>query len=312
MVTTGRAVAAALALGLAGGALAAEPRLEPVRWRRIELGASKMLLSASTSLRVDRLAARAAIPLLRTPPEGTPAAVSGPEVVVLTIETSMPFGRHEVTRVLLDPSTGSVLQGSKVVSGGKPYEKVFRYTSEGYYFWRAAPASTDEVMVGPDGWSKRRARLVRSVAPLPEGAAVTDSYALIYLVSAAGLNRRGSVFTTFILVDDQPVELRFEAGGLVQQDADYQERGVDGVHRRRGQTLLRLVTVRARALDGQRTTGDVDLGFFGMRSGLRILVDARTGLPVQVAGRTDSVGDLTVNLQAVEWASLPATSSPRR
>jgi len=307
-----RAIAAALALGLAGAALAAEPRLEPVKWRQIELEASKMLLSASTSLHVDRLATRLAIPLLRTPPEGTPSAVPGPEIVVLTIETSMPFGRHEVTKVLLDPSTGAVMQGSKVVSGGKPYEKVFRYTTEGYYFWRAAPSSADEVRAGPDGWSKRRGRLVRSVVPLPEGAAVTDSYALIYLVSAAGLNRRGSVFTTFILVDDQPVELRFEAGGLVQQDADYQERGLDGVRRRRGAALLRLVTVQARALGGQMAAGDVDLGFLGMRGGLRILVDARTGLPVQVAGRTDSVGDLTVNLQAVEWAGQPATSSPRR
>jgi hypothetical protein len=306
-VVTGRVIGGGvLAVVLASAAPAAEP-LGPVGWRRIELGASKLLLSATTSLSVERLPVERARGLLRVPPEGAPFPMPGPEVVALTTDTVLPFGRHEVTTVLLDPSAGAVLQGDKLVTGRKPYQKVFRYTKEGFFFWRASPVSPGEEKASPEGWSKRRARLVRAVAPLPEGAVVTDSYALLYLVSAAGLNRQGSAFTTFILADDQPIELRFEAGGLVQQDADYQERWTGDSRRRRGLLLLRTVTVKARAVSGQPGAGDVDLGFLGMRGSIRILVEARTGLPVQVVGRTDSIGDLTVNLQAVEWVGpIPA------
>jgi hypothetical protein len=301
----------ALAAVLASAASGVET-LGPVSWRRVELGASKLLLSATTSLSVQRLPAERAGALLRRVPEGTPVPVPGPEVIALTTDTALPFGRHEVTTVLLDPASGAVLQGDKLVTGRKPYQKVFRYTREGFFFWRAAPASPGEEESSPEGWSKRRARLVRAVAPLPAGAVVTDSYALLYLVSAAGLNRQGSAFTAFILADDQPVELRFEAGGLVQQDADYQERRAGDSRRRRGPVLLRTVVVKARALSGQPGGGDVDLGFLGMRGGVRILVEAGTGLPVQVVGRTDAVGELTVNLQAVEWGVPVLAGHPAR
>lgn len=311
-MAAGRAIGGVvLAVLLASAAPGAET-LGPVAWRRIELGASKLLLSATTSLSVERLPAERARALLRTVPEGTPVPVPGSDVVALTTDTALPFGRHEVTTVLLDPASGAVLQGDKLVTGRKPYQKVFRYTGEGFFFWRAAPASPGEEKSSPEGWSKRRARLVRAVAPVPEGAVVTDSYALLYLVSAAGLNRQGSAVTTFILADDQPVELRFEAGGLVQQDADYQERRAGDSRRRRGPVLLRTVVVKARPLSGQTGGGDVDLGFLGMRGGVRILVEARTGLPVQVVGRTDTVGELTVNLQAVEWADPVPAGHPGR
>jgi hypothetical protein len=224
------------------------------------------------------------------PPEGAPVPLPGPEVLALTTDTVLPFGRHEVTTVLLDPPTGAVLQGDKLVTGRKPYQKVFRYTKEGFYFWRAAPATQDEERAGPESWSKRRSRLVRAVVPLPEGAVVTDSYALLYLVAAAGLNRQGSAFTVFILADDQPVELRFEAGGLVQQEADYQERWENGTRRRRGPVLLRTVTVKARALAGQPGGDDVDLGFLGMRGGMRILADRSAG-PGRRAHRFDRRAD---------------------
>jgi hypothetical protein len=310
-VATGRAIGGGvLAVVLASAAAGAEI-LGPVGWQRIELGASKLLLSATTSLAVESLTAGRAAGFLRAVPEGMAVPV-GPEVVALTTDTVLPFGRHEVTTVLLDPLTGAVLQGDKLVTGRKPYQKVFRYTREGFFFWRAAPASPSEEKASPEDWSKRRARLVRAAAPLPEGAVVTDSYALLYLVSAAGMNRQGSAFATCVLADDQPVELRFQAGGLVQQDADFRERRAGGSLRRRGPVLLRTVVVKARAVSGQTGGGDVDLGFLGMRGDVRILVEARTGLPVQVVGRTDTIGELTVDLQAVEWGAPAPAGRPAR
>ena len=311
-VVAGRVIGGVvLAVVLASAAPGAEI-LGPVGWRRIELGASKLLLSATTSLSVERLPAERARGLLRVPPEGAPVPIPGPEVLALTTDTVLPFGRHEVTTVLLDPSDRGRPPGRQ--GGDRPQalpEGLPLHEGGVLLLAGRHPPRRARRRPPPRAGASGAARLVRAVAPLPEGAVVTDSYALLYLVSAAGLNRQGSAFTIFILADDQPVELRFEAGGLVQQDADYQERWADDSRRRRGPVLLRTVTVKARAVSGQPGGGDVDLGFLGMRGGLRILVEARTGLPVQVTGRTDSIGELTVNLQAVEWIG-PGPGEPSR
>lgn len=311
MDAVSRIGAAGLAVLLSVAAEAAEPTLAPVGWRRLELGASKFLLSASTTLTVERVEAGRLGPVLRTPPEGTPVAPRGREVLTLTTESELPFGRRERTVLWLDAASGAALQGHKVVTGRKPYEKLFRYTTEGFFFWRAAPSSGAEERAGPEGWSKRRSRLVRASPALPEGAVVTDSYALLYLASAARLDRPGVGLRVVLLAEEQPVELHFSSGGLVQDRLDYRERGTDGSRRRNQEVLQRVVTVSGQPLGGQGRADEVDLGFLGLRGDVRILLDARSGLPLQLQGRTDRIGELTVTLEAVEWAG-PLPVAPAR
>jgi len=164
----------ALACSLAGTAVGADSTLAPVPWRRLELSASKLLLSATTTLLVERVQATQVGAVLWTPPEGVPLPPPGSEVVTLTSVSELPFGRREQTTVWLDAATGAALQGHKVVSGRKAYEKVFRYTEEGFYFWRSSPASKDEERQGPESWSKRKSRLVRTATALPKGVVITD------------------------------------------------------------------------------------------------------------------------------------------
>lgn len=297
-----RAGAVGLAVSLAGTLGAAEPPLGPVAWRRLEFGATKLLLSVSTTVTVERVAAARAAPALRAPAEGTALPVAGTEVLLLTFDSELPFGRHEHTTVWLEPGSGAALQGYKLVTGRKPYEKLFRYTTEGFYFWRAAPAAGGEEKLGPESWSRRRGRLVRSALPLPAGTAVTDSYALLYLASAARLERAGAGLRAVLLAEEQPVEVRFASGGLVQDRLDYRERGSDGSRRRNQQALQRVVTMSGRPLGSGAAAGGVDLGFLGLRGSVRVFLDAGTGLPVRLQGRADTIGELTVRLEAVEWA----------
>lgn len=306
-----RITTAVVAASLVAVVQAAGPPLEQVGWRRLDLAASKFLLSASTTLTVERVEARTLGPVLRTPPEGTPLGPRGPEVLTLSTESELPFGRRERTVLWLDAASGAALQGHKVVTGRKPYEKLFRYTTEGFFFWRAAPSSGAEERAGPEGWSKRRSRLVRASPALPEGAVVTDSYALLYLASAARLDRPGAGLRVVLLAEEQPVELHFSSGGLVQDRLDYRERGTDGSRRRNQEVLQRVVTVSGQPLGGQGRADEVDLGFLGLRGDVRILLDARSGLPLQLQGRTDRIGELTVTLEAVEWAG-PLPVAPAR
>lgn len=302
---------AGLAVLLGGAAGMAEPPLRDVAWKRLEFGASKLLLAATTAVQVERVPVARAGPGLRQPPEGSALAAAGPELVLLTLDSELPFGRREHTTVWLEPGSGAALQGYKLVTGRKPYEKVFRYTTEGFYSWRAAPAGDSEESLGPEAWSRRRGKLVRASPRPPAGAVVTDSYALLYLASAARLDRPGAELRVLVLAEERPVELQFLAGGLVQSRLDYREQGSDGSRRRSQDVLQRVVTVSGRPLGGGSAAGEVDLGFLGLRGAVRLFLDASTGLPVRLQGRADKIGDLVVTLKGVEWAG-PFLAGPGR
>lgn len=301
---------AALAGVLAGAAAASGPAFEPVRWRRLDLGASKLLLSATTAVTVESVPSTRAALDLRKPPEGSPVSPSGPTVTVLTIESELPFGRRERTRVWLDPQDGRALQRSKWVSGRRQYQKVYRYTREGYYSWRSSPASSREEALPPERWTEHSGHLVVASPVLSSAAVVSDSYALLYLASAGQLHRQGGRLQVLMLADERPVEMRFESEGLVQVAVDFREHGSSGVRHRREQVVARRVRVSGRSVDATLHPGQVDLGFLGMRGELQMLVEVATGLPIRIAGRVDKIGELTVDVRGVEWLSRsPATGS---
>lgn len=299
-------VIAALAGVLAGAAAASGPVFEPVRWSRLEMGASKLLLSATTTVTAENVPAARAARDLDFPPEGTPVLARGPVVTVLTIESALPFGRRERTTVWLDPKDGTSLQRSKLVSGRKQYWKVYRYTKEGYYQWRVSPASPREEALPPEHWTNRSGHLVAASPQLPRGAVISDSYALLYLASAGRLERHGGRMKMMILAEEQPLELSFESDGSVQMAIDLREHGSDGVRHRREMVVARRVRVTARTLEALSRPGLVDLGFLGMRGELQMFIEIATGLPIRIVGRTSKVGELTVDLRGVEWAVRPS------
>jgi hypothetical protein len=131
------------------------------------------------------------------------------------------------------------------------------------------------------------------VAP-PPGAPVADSYALIYLVSAARLHRRGDTVRVLMLADDRYVEVVFVAGGLTYQRASFEEVLPDGARRREKDVLVRQVKVTARALGAAESSEDVELGFLGMRGTLTVDLEVDSDLPVALSGRVQHIGELTV------------------
>lgn len=277
-----------------------QPHLEQVPWQRLKFSASKLFLSASTAISADYCPSEAVAGDIHAPAAGVARPLPSPTVAVVTSETDLPFGKHEVATVWLDPATGAALQGHKLVQGRDPYEKIFRYTAEGFFYWRNSPGVEAERKLPPDRWGKRRERLVRSAQPLPTGGAVTDSYALFYLASAARLDRQGARLTTFLLQDEQLVELTFTALEQRQIHCDVRLTGPQG-ERRQTSALVRRVTLSGR-LAGQppKTKGDdVDLGLLGLRGSLQMLVEVGTGIPIAISGHTASIGELTVHLDRI-------------
>lgn len=284
--------------------------LAPVPWVELRFSAHKFFLSAATILRVQQVDASTLARTLRTPPRGEPVPLTSPQAVALTSETDLPFGRNETVTTWLDPTSGAAIQADKVTRGHNPYRKVFRYTDRGVYMWRSAPADPKAAAEDPAAWTRRSESFQESPIAPPAGLPITESYALLYLASAARLDRPESKLRLVILSDARLVELDFSASELIRKRLAFDEAWPGGERRRDGEFLLRKVRVTARPLDATGAGPDVDLGFLGMRGDLTILVEASTGIPVEVSGHAEHIGALAVRLDRVVLREEPATKRP--
>jgi len=319
---------ARVALLLAGGALLAgglrahdaaaapQPRtvvkpspgqaLGPVPWLELSYSARKFFLGASTTIRAERTPVTAVAPAVRPPLAGIPVPLPEKEIVTITTRTDLPFGRDETVTMWIDPATSAAIGGEKIMLGRSAYHKFLRYTEEGLYTWRSSPANEGENPLGFERWSDRRRYLVAPAVRPSQGTPVTDSYALLYLVTAARLDRRGAGLRLVMLANDRFVEMTFVSGGLTYTRAEFDETWPGGSRNRAGNVLVRTVRATARAFGAAESSEDVELGFLGMRGALTLLLEAGTGLPVAVSGRVQHIGELTVRLQRAALASPPS------
>jgi hypothetical protein len=319
---------ARLALLLAGGALLAgglrahglaaapqpgtvvnpphEQGLGPVPWVELAYSAHKFFLGASTTIRVERAPVTALASAVKQPLAGTPVPLPETDIVTITTKTDLPFGRDETVTMWIDPATGAALGGEKIMLGRSAYHKFLRYTDGGIYTWRSAPANDRETALSPEGWTRHKQYLVEPSVRPARGTPVIDSYALLYLVTAARLDRRGSGLRFVMLADDRYAEMAFVARGLTYTRVEFDEIWPGGSRRREGDVMVQTVRATARALGASEASEDVELGFLGMRGALTIYLEAGTGLPLALSGRVQHIGELTVRLAKVVLKGTPA------
>ncbi len=303
----------------AGGAAPTSPAAAPVPtpgasgavgWSELRYSARKLFLTATATLSVDRVPADALRGLVRRPPKGAPVPLPGGDAVAVSMATDLPFGRSERVVLWLDPANGAALGGEKTTLGSNPYRKAFRFTQGGLYTWRSSPKDSREAGLDPEAWTRSKQYLV-SPADAPEpGTPVTDSYGLLYLVSAARLDRKDGSMSLVLLTDDGYVELVFVSGGLTYRRASFDESWPGGGVRRDGQVLVRTVRATSHAFHAADAGPNVDLGFLGMRGTLDLDVEVGTGIPIAFSGRAEHLGQLNVRLDRVVLTAPPPEGNP--
>lgn len=283
-----------------------ESRFGEVPWAGLTYSAHKFFLGAKTVIRVERLSAEVLAEVLHTPPTDRQVSVPIGGAAVVLATTDLPFGRDEAVKLVFDPSTGAAIGGEKTMLGRSAYHKFLRYTDGGLYTWRSAPANDREVALSPEGWTRHRQYLVEPSVRPAQGTVVIDSYALLYLVTAARLDRRGSGLRLVMLADDRYAEMTFVAGGLTYSRVNFDEVWPGGSRHREGDVMVRTVRARARALGASESSEDVELGFLGMRGALTIYLEAGSALPVALSGRVQHIGEIMVRLDKVVLKGTPA------
>jgi hypothetical protein len=302
-----------VALGIAAGATAGDapsPVGTPpaVPWSVLHFSAHKLFLKATATVRAEVVPTEATAAAIRRPPRGQAVPVPSPWLVRVTTESDLPFGRSEVSAVLLDPATGAAVQAEKEVRGSHPYAKVFRYLSRGFFEWRMAPSGDREARLAPEAWSHRKEELVTAAGVYSGPVAITDPYALLYLVSTARLDAKGASLDAYIVSDERLVRLVFHDDGLTYAHASFDESWPGGAARRSGDILVRTVRVTGEPVGADTGLGEVDLGFLGMRGELTILLEVGTGVPVELSGHARTIGHLRVALESAVLTRPPSSA----
>jgi hypothetical protein len=286
----------------------ASPVTGEVCWSELVFKARKLLLSATAILRFEQL--EPGDTQLREVPKGVSFPVGESRILHVSMRNQLPFGRDEKVSAWLDSGSGAALQSEKLVTGSKQYWKLRRYGQKGFFQWRSEPSGKAEKKLDRASWTRTSDYWVHWDQSPPEGVAVSDSYALLYLISAARLDQPGTSLKTVIFSKKKLVELEFKPGRRLHHKVSYTEKRSTTSKQRSGKIWVREVKGTGKPLSGGGDGKDVDLGFLGMQGELTVLLEEGTGIPIEVQGRADNIGKLRVVLQQVTLQAPPEEPKP--
>jgi hypothetical protein len=282
------------------------PALDAARvgWAEIQLGGSKLFLSADARLAWSLIPVKEVAGRLRSPP-GLVAVPPGETVLQLDYE-GRAAGRRSRAVLWMDPVTGAALQRMADDLTGDLRHRDYRYTANGAWHWTRWPRKGEEKLPW-ERWT-RTSEGLRPYGRDP-GGPVLEPTGLIYAIAAAPLLRPGDTadFTVFQRRVLQRVEVRVVDARPV--DVDYREVTAAGTRRQQRRVEALRLVVRG----DPATAGSSDeLELLGLRGVLELYLDPATRAPLSLSGNVTVIGAVTLRLQSLRPAVplAPARQSP--
>lgn len=291
-----RLLATALLFGCPALALAG-PAFDAARvgWSEIRMGATKLFLSAESTLAWRLVPGDSVAGDLVSFPPGE-AVAPGPEVLELSYLTAG-VGRKSSLTLLMDPASGAAIQRLQHEYEGKFRYRVYRFGDIGAFHRTRHPASNQEKTLPPGKWTKTGEGL-RRYPVLPGTTPVVEPTGLLYLIAAAELDQPGDTLDvlTFRRRDTQTVRVTVLPPREIT--VRYDELWPSGAVQRRGTLRPVRLALEGVATPGQPPDGD-DLELLGLRGRLELLLDPETRAPVELSGNVRILGTVTLRLLAV-------------
>ena len=267
----------------------ADQVLDPrqVAWTEVSFHASKFLLSADASMRVEP-----ANPA--NFPEPLMAASSGvaveldDESLMLTVETQT-LGREGWNVLLMNSRSGAAVQ---FVQEKDDRYRISRYTDIGR-FMRTWRPEKREKKLPRNQWSNQSDGL-RAFPPDAVGQLVAEPAALIYIIAAAPLLEPGDQYELLTMIRRQVFRVIVEVAAPHSLNINYLEHSPSGTVRRKSEvTPLRLL-VRG---EGLNPDDDQEFQLLGLQGDIELYLQPETRLPLQLNGKIKILGKVKFRLR---------------
>jgi hypothetical protein len=284
---------APLIIALLAAALPAAADAPAPSWSLAQYKARKLFMTIRLDIRVDQLSGDALVQATPTAFQGEGVMPACPRAALVTLRSET-RGTVKETKLYLDPTNGAALRREQREWSSSPDFKDLRYTTTGIARLRAEPLD-NEADRPPAEWGQVR-RQFRAFPATPAGVPISDSSALPFLVATHEWRGPGDTSEFYVFEDQQLVRVTARAEQWLVTDVDY--RTADG--KVKGEERLLEVQLRTTALGNG---GEVEIDLFGLSGDVRMLVDTRQRVPVEISGSVSFLGEVRFVLKQLSAAS---------
>lgn len=279
--------------------------LDPDRvlWSRLSFRAKRAVVDVKVDVRVASFSTAEFQSIWRTNPQSIPLPSPGQKVYNMNVNRVIDhiFSRPVTlsNQVLFEPVQAAAFYRVRLRYGKDEIKRTYWFSREGVHRLRTKPSNKGEASGDPAKWTDARTSFYPYDLTQLGCPQVTDPMLLIYLLSAASMDKKGDSLTLCVFGKQQLHRIRMRVEGLQTLEVDYSENREEGKARKKGKVDGLRVTLEAQPLHSDLKDAE-NFSFLGFHKDITIDIDPELRIPLQVSGRIPTVGAVTLKLSGVE------------
>jgi len=160
------------------------------------------------------------------------------------------------------------------------------------------PKTKGEVSLEPEEWTDVKTSFYAYDLTRQECPQVIDPMLVIYLVSAAPIEKEGGVLSLCVFGKQELHRVRLRYQGLENLNVDYSVMSGKGKVQKKGKVDGLRITLESQPMVSEEN--EENFSFLGMQGDIAIHIDPQLRIPLQVSGKIPTVGAVTLKLSEVK------------
>lgn len=279
-------------------------KLDPdqVPWSRLTFRAKRAVVDVKVDVRLASFATTEFESVWRTNPWSLPLPSLDQKIYNINVNRVIDhIFSPPVTlwnQVLFEPIQAVAFYRVRWRQGKDDVKRIYWFSREGVHRLRRKPGNKGESSGDPGKWTDARTSfypydLTRLGCPQ-----FTEPMLLIYLLSAARMDKKGDDLSLCVFGKQQLHRVRMQVEGLHTIEVDYSENREEGKFRKKGKVDGLRVTLEAQSLLSSQKDAE-NFSFLGFHKDITIDIDPELRIPLQVSGRIPTIGGVALKLSGV-------------
>ncbi len=275
---------------------------DQVLWSRLSFRAKRAVVDVKVDVRLAPFSTAEFESVWRTNPQSIRLPSLGQEVYNINVNRVIDhIFSPPVTlsnQVLFEPNQAAALYRVRLRRGKDDIKRTYWFSREGVHRLRTKPSTKREASRDPAKWTDARTSFYTYDLTQLGCPHVTDPMLLIYLLSAAHIDKSGESLSLCVFGKQQLHRLRLRVEGLQTLEVDYSENREEGEVRKKRKVDGLRITLEAQPLQSDLKNAE-NFSFLGFHKDITIDIDPELRIPLQISGRIPTIGAVALKLSGV-------------
>ncbi|MEE9122183.1 MAG: hypothetical protein V3U56_13005 [Syntrophobacteria bacterium] len=285
---------------------------DQVLWSRLSFRAKRAVVDVKVDVRLAPFSTAEFELVWRTNPQSIRLPSLGQEVYNINVNRVIDhIFSPPVTlsnQVLFEPNQAAALYRVRLRRGKDDIKRTYWFSREGVHRLRTKPSTKREASRDPAKWTDAKTSFYRYDLTQLGCPHVTDPMLLIYLLSAAQIDKSGESLSLCVFGKQQLHHVRMRVEKLHTLEVDYSENRGEGKVRKKGKVDGLRITLEAQPLQSDLKNAE-NFSFLGFHKDITIDIDPELRIPLQISGRIPTVGAVALKLSGVR---MKGSSQPNK